>query len=334
LEQNMTCHTRIAIGLVAVTVSVAGVRGDVRTREKTQMTFSGMMGTLVNRFGGQNAKDGITSQIAVKAARMASINEVTGQIIDLTEQKVYDLDVKKKQYTVTTFAELKKRIEDAAAKAQQQAQNATPEDKAQMQQTGKEMDFEFDVKETGQRKQLAGYDTREVVMTLTGHAKGQKIEESGGMILTDDLWLAPRIAALDEIAEFRRKYAVALMGDESGVAGPENMQQMAALVASFPAFAQMSARLRTEGTKLDGTPILTTLTFETVKSADAMKAAADQQSQSGGGGIGGMIGRRLVQRGPAQAKTTAFSTTTERLSVDPTATADDVALPAGFKEKK
>ena len=326
----MNRHSRAALTIVALTVSVAGLRGDVKTRERTQATFSGMMGAMVGHLGGQS-KDGVISQVAVKGARLASMNDNTGQIIDLTEQKVYDLDIKKKQYTVTTFAELRRRMEDAAAKAKEQAKTAKPEEKAEMQQAGQEIEIEFDVKRTGQKKQLAGYDTHEVIMTITTHVKGQKIEESGGTIMTSDMWIAPKIAALNEIGEFRLKYAQALMGDGAG--GAADMQQMAALVAAYPSFAKMSEKMRTEGAKLAGTPLLTTTTFDNVKSAEAMKAAA-QPSGGGGGGISGMIGRKVMSRGPAQARTTTFSTTTEYLSIDATASPDDVAMPVGFKEKK
>jgi len=36
-------------------------------------------------------------------------------------------------------------------------------------------------------------------LTITGHEKGKKIEDSGGIILTNDMWMGPKIAALDEI---------------------------------------------------------------------------------------------------------------------------------------
>ncbi|MEO7158871.1 MAG: hypothetical protein ABI039_14995, partial [Vicinamibacterales bacterium] len=62
------------------------------------------MGKLVNMFGGKGAREGVTSMVAVKGNRKAMMSDSSGQIIDLTEEKVYDLDVKKKTYTVTTFA--------------------------------------------------------------------------------------------------------------------------------------------------------------------------------------------------------------------------------------
>ena len=55
--------------------------------------------------------------------------------------------------------------------------------------------------------------------------------------------------------------------------------------------------------------------------------------RGGGGGLGGMLARRMM-RGQTQQRTTAMTLTTETLSIAATAGAEDVAIPAGFKQKK
>ena len=64
------------------------------------------------------------------------------------------------------------------------------------------MEVDFDVRNTGEKKTINGFDTHQVVMTITVREKGKTLEESGGMVLTSDMWLAPKIAAMKEIAEF------------------------------------------------------------------------------------------------------------------------------------
>ena len=44
-------------------------------------------------------------------------------------------------------------------------------------------------------------------MTVTVREKGKKLEESGGMVLTSNTWLAPKIAATNEVAAFDIRYA-------------------------------------------------------------------------------------------------------------------------------
>jgi hypothetical protein len=118
---------------------------------------------------------------------------------------------------------------------------------------------------------------------------------------------------------------------------------MASVMAMFPSFEKMASQMQTEGRKMQGTALFTTTTFESMKSDDEMKAAGSDKSgnsekseKSGGGGLGGLLASRLrgQQSGPSQQRSTIMTTTVERLSIEPSASADDLAVPAGFKEKK
>src|SRR6266550_6894850 len=93
---------------------------EVKTREKSHISLGGMIGKVFNMFGGKAAKEGVVATTAVKGNRKATMNESTGQIIDLAEEKVYDLDMKKKTYEVTTFEQMRQKMREAREKAQNQ----------------------------------------------------------------------------------------------------------------------------------------------------------------------------------------------------------------------
>jgi hypothetical protein len=317
----------LALSAAAVLLVVPMVRADVKTREKTTFKLEGFLGRMVNMFGGSAAKDGITSAVAVKGNRMSRISDISGQIVDLSEQKVYDLDVKRKEYKVTTFDELRRRLQEERDRAEKQARSRPADDKNDLEKSGKEIEFEAQVKDTGQHKTIADHDTHEVVLTITAHEKGKKIEESGGFIMTNDMWLASKIAALDEVAAFQLKYFQAVYGEALGI----DPQQMASVMAMFPSFQKMAGQMQTEGRKMQGTPLFTTTTFESMKSDEEMKNASAQKSP---GGLSGMLAKKMGGGGPPQQRATVMTTTLERLSIEPSASADDVAIPAGYKEKK
>lgn len=109
----------VALPLLALTPGPAWA--EVKTREKTHISLGGMIGKVFNIFGGKAAKEGIVATTAVKGNRKATMNDSTGQIIDLSEEKLYDLDMKKKTYEVTTFDELRRRMREAREKAEQTA---------------------------------------------------------------------------------------------------------------------------------------------------------------------------------------------------------------------
>jgi hypothetical protein len=324
---------------LAVALSVASVRADVKKDEKTLVTFSGMLGRMANLFGGKSAKEGVISSVAVSGDRKMTANDTRGEIIDLKEQKVYDLDMRRKSYTVTTFEELRRRMAEMEAKAKEDVAKAPTEDRPQNQ--GKELDVDFDVKNTGQTQTINGFDTRQVVVTVTVREKGKKLEESGGLVMTADNWMTRSVPALKEIADFDMRYYKALAGPQVAI----DAQQLATALAMMPGLKEAFARMQRAG--LDGTAISSTTTVESVKSPEQMKEQQQSSADRGGstptsvgGAVGGAIGgfmRRRAQQNqqndPPSARSTFMTINNEVLRIAASASPADVAIPVGFKER-
>ena len=330
MKRSLTTSV-LALSLAAA--SAVSLTADVKTRERSMVKFEGMLGRMMGMFGGKAAKEGIVTSAAVKGDRKATMGDTTSQIVDLNEEKVYNLDMKKKEYEVTTFDELRRRMREAQERAQKDAaRQEGREEKAEKpsDQPKKEFEVDFDAKETGQNKQVAGYDARQVIMTVTVREKGKTIED-GGLVMTADSWLGPEIAALKELNEFDMKYYQKLYG---GTAMALAAEQMAMVMAMYPAMKDASERMAKEGNKLKGTPLTTTTTFEAVKSKAMMEEEAKQNNSSGGGGLGGMLARKMMKKEDPKQRATIFTLQHEFLEVSTSATAADVELPAGFKEKK
>jgi hypothetical protein len=337
----MTRLPTLAVAAACIAFSAQSVSADVKADERGHVKFEGGLGRVVNIFGGKAAREGVKSTVAVKGDRKISLNDQNGQIVDLAAEKIYELDVRRKTYKVTTFAELRQRMEEArkkaaadAAKAQEGKPAEAPPDP-----NAKEVEVDFSVRETGQRKTINGFDTREAIMTIALREKGKTLEQAGGLVVTSNLWLAPRIAAMQEVVDFEIRYAKALYGPMITGASPE---EMAAALALYPMLKDGLARMREEAVKLDGTAILTTTTVEAVKSEEqlaAEKKSAEAESRpSTSGGVGGLVGglaRRVTQKNePPKARATFMTSTNEILKVTTDVSAADVDVPAGFKESK
>jgi len=327
----------VALSLVAIGAGAA--QAEVKTRNKSQVKFEGMLGRMMGMFAGKAVKEGIVSTSAVKGDRMVTLNDSTGRIVDLAEEKVYELDLKKKSYTVVTFAELRQQLKEAQEKAQRDAEKAAKEEAGKEKEKAKEpdqkapeMDVELDVKETGERKAIAGYDAREVVMTITVHEKGRTIEDRGGLIVASDMWLGPEIPAMRELAEFQLRYWKAIAPEAPGMS-PE---QLATVVAMYPLVKQAMDRLNREQVNMKGTPLLTVTTFDAVKSAD--QTAKESQSSSGGGlsgGMSGMLARKMMKKDKDEKpRVTIFTINAETLEIATSVSAADLEIPAGFKQNK
>ena len=120
-------------------------------------------------------------------------------------------------------------------------------------------------------------------------------------------------------------------------------EQMAAALALYPMMKQAMGRMTAENAKIDGTPIMTTVTMDAVKSEEQMaqEAAASTTDEKPAPGLGGLLGglakKKLAPKGgddASKARTTFMTSTNEVLKVETAVSASDVAVPVGFKENK
>ena len=332
----------LVVGLALL--SSALLRADVKTQERTQIKFEGAIGRMVNMFGGKNARDGVVTTVALKGNRMLSTTGDTGQIIDLTEEKVYDLDLKGKSYTVVTFADMRRRMQEAMAKAEKDAAAAKPEPEKPSgnQPATKEYEVDFVITDGPGAKPVAGLDAKESVATITVREKGKTLDEAGGLVLETHLWMTPKVPALQELNAFRQRYAEKVYGPLiSDAAASPNMTQA---LAMYPQMKDAMAKLAAEGKKLNGTPLLTEMIF-VVAAPPGGQTSQQAEPAPGLGGLLGGLGRMRGKKNDGPAATPAaaaaapgrsqvLTTTTETLQLTPAATDADVALPAGLKLKE
>jgi hypothetical protein len=252
---------------------------------------------------------------------------------------------------VTTFAELRAEMEKAQRQAEQSAREAEraeraepsePSKPAEKDPNQKEVEVDFDMKNTGATKKINGFDTRQTVVTITVREKDKTLDESGGMVMTTDMWLAPSAPSTKELTDFDMRYAQKLYGPM--VTGA-SAQDMAMAVAMYPQIKPALDKMRAEGGKVDGTAILTEMRMEAVPPGTANTTAAALPAPEPAqkkGRFGGMLGGLKKMAEASQNKggnekpqrSIILTTSVEMLKLTPEVTADAVAIPAGFKETK
>ena len=338
-------RVRIAtVALFTCLLATTNLSADIREDQKVRFQLGGAIGKLVNMFGGKGAREGVTSIVAVKGDRKATLSDTTGQIIDLAEEKIYDLDMKKKTYKVTTFAELRKQMEDARREAEknareQRSEPSKPSAPAQKDPNEKEVEVDFDIKNTGVSKSINGFDTKQSVVTITVREKGKTLDQAGGLQMITDLWLAANAPSTKDRAEFDRRYAQKLYGPM--VVGA-SAQDMAMAMAMYPQMKPALDRMRAEGGKLQGTAILTEMRMEAVPPGAAnTTAAAPAPAEPAKKGFGGMLGglKKMAEQqnkepGGKAERAMIMTTSVEVLKLTTAVDAAAVAMPAGFREDK
>jgi hypothetical protein len=312
---------------VSLALTLPTAFADASLQERTQVHFSGAIGSIINVFGRSATHEGVVNDVYIHKNRKLSRTGDTGELIDLDQEKIYYINYARKSYKVKTFDELRREYEESKQKAEsRESRSTTSRDEKN---NGPEYEVEFAVKPTGNKETINGWATREEIITVTVHEKGKTLEDAGGYVLTDDAWIGPQIAAKRELADFEMRYMKKLYG-EAYMAG---MQQAMAAMAATPAFAKAMKTFNSKQGALDGTPIRSKMTFESVTGKEQ---TADQQQQSGGG-LGGLLGRvrnrnRSQDSGPQ--RNSMFDSSNELLKASTSASAADVAVPDDFRLEK
>jgi hypothetical protein len=305
---------------------------DATIEQKTLFHFSGGLGTMINVFS-RGAREGVTSAEVVRGNRKLRRTESSGELIDLDQEKVYTIDYGRQLYTVKTFADLRREWEQQQERAKKNAERSKTE-----KSEGPEYQVDFDLKSTGQKEEINGWKTHEELVTVTLHEKGKKIEKSGGFVLTSDLWMGPRVSAMRELADFDRRFVQKVYGQTFNA----DMRTLAMAVAMTPAFGQAMKTFYDHRASFDGTPIRTRMTFETVTGTDQPKESAqkDDSQSAPAAVIGGLFNKMKQRQAEKKSEEPAdpnraqlFDSTVEVLKATGSASAADVAIPAGFKEK-
>ena len=310
-------------------LAVIPAQADFSYQETSKIT-GGMLAGMM-KFAGvfsKQAREPMQSTVALKGNRLAHRSSMHASIIDLDSKTITEIDLQKKTYSVMTFEQMKQMLDQMAQKMHQQKPEA-------------QMDLKVSAKATGNSKQVAGYDAKEMLVRIDMQATDEKSGQTGAMVVSIDLWIAPMVPGYGEIREFYRKMATELNWTPGG-----NM------FMARPDVAKGMAEAMKEVAKLDGTPVYQTVTMGaagTAASGDGTQTTAPppQQTQqqsnrpSLSGALAGRfgLGRKQSQDSqPAQQQQQAPPGTLLEMTTEYTAFSSasvDAALfevPAGFKK--
>ena len=341
----------LVIGLTLV-VRAHCAYADIRVEERIVMEGFGVMamanmnGRSVTTIAGDRARMESDMQMQSKLVRMfAKDVGPTATIIRLDEDKVYELDLKKKQYTEETFAETRakfQQMQSQAAQAQSQPQQQpSPIDESQCEW----LEPKVDIRQSGEKASIAGLSAERMTIVASQPCKDKKTGQICEMVLTLDEWLSPEMSGRDEELKFYQAYAQKLGLDMSG---SKDVTQRAE--ALFGRYKGIWSEVATKMRDVKGYPVKTTFALgvggeqcqaaqggatgsaqngapsagapnagEAVATASGEatgEAAAQKAGQSSLGGIAGQLGGKIAgaffkkKKEPAPAETAPAATTT------------------------
>jgi hypothetical protein len=153
--------------------------------------------------------------------------------------------------------------------------------------------------------------------------------------------MGPKVPAMREIVDFDLKFAQKIYGSAMA-----DMRQIAMAMAATPAFGKAMKVMAEKGKTLDGTAIRTNMKFETVAGTDPATQQQTAESESrrptsiSSAVVGGLFNKMKQRREEKKAeaggnpnRSELFNSTTELTRAASTASAEDVSIPSGFKQR-
>ncbi len=230
---------------------------DFTYESTSKITGGALVGMM--KFAGAFSKDArkvmdpIPSTTAIKGNRMVHKTNDSASVIDIDKETITNINYAQKTYSVVTFAQMKQAMDEMMQKMQHQKPGDPPPP---------DMQFDIKVNDTGQTKSINGNNAHEMVMTMAMLGQDAKSAAKGGLDVTTDMWIAPKVAGYDQVRDFQRRMAKKL----NWVPGQSPLM-------TRPDMQRAMAELYQEGSKLDGMPV-----YETIKMGGKMEGIPDSSS--------------------------------------------------------
>jgi hypothetical protein len=286
------CGVLFATGLARAditlerTLSVEGVGA---------MAFGNMSGTSRTLISGNKSRTDSDIKMQSKIVGFLARNAVgpSAEIILLEQDKLYHLNINKKQYTETSFEQMRAQLQ----KASDQMNSADPkrQPSAIDQSKCEWLPPKADVRKTGEKAQFAGYDSERVIITASQPCRDKDTGSICEVALVLDQWLSAGFAENAEAQKFYAAYAAKVGIDPSN--SQDVSQRAKALFSQYKdIWTQIAAKMQ----NVKGYPVKTSFTLALggaqCKSSNAEQAQPSQDTGSSGspsafaGAVAGKLG--------------------------------------------
>lgn len=308
---------RLGLALLGLLAAALPAHADVTLQEALTVNGGGLMsladmnGTTTTQISGPRARIENNVQMQSRLVRLFA-GGPTAEITRLDDDKVYSLDLKKKQYTSTTVSARRAEIEQAQAQMAEsqksKSEAASPVDQSQCDWSPPKSE----VKKSGEKASIAGYDTERVTITVTQSCKHRETGDVCDFGLALDQWLSPKFDGGAEQQAFYRAYAEKMgFGTSASPGFAQNAQAM------FAGYKDLWAEIAKQTSSAKGYPLRSSFALAiggaqcgtsqpqdqaagaTTPGADEVMAAAGQI----GSAIGGLFGKKKEAAPAAAAQT-------------------------------
>lgn len=279
---NPICGLALGVGaLLALATGVASA--DVTTEQKISiqglgpMSFADMSGTTRLAISGNRSRTDSDVVMQSKLVRFLARGAAgpTAEIVQLDTDKLYRLNMNRKEYSEQSFEDLRNNMQKALQGGKGESAPQREQPSAIDQSKCDWLPPKSDVKKTGAKATVAGYQAEEVLITAEQPCKDKESGSICEIALSVDEWLAPSFATNDEVARYRKAYAQKL-GLDSATLNQEASDRARAM---FSQYKGVWEDIATKLQDVKGYPVRSS--FSLAIGGDQCKQAQSAKEQSG-----------------------------------------------------
>lgn len=275
----------LAALLIASLIGFAGAaQADVTIERSTSvegvgaMGFANMSGTSKTSISGDKSRTDSDMKMQSKLVGFLARNAIgpSAEIVLLDEDKLYHVNVNKKEYTETTFEQMRAQMQKAA----DQMNNADnkPQPSAVDQSKCVWLPAKVDAK-SGEKGQIAGYDAQRMTVTATQPCQDKETGAICEVALVLDEWMAADFTESGEVRKFYAAYA-SKMGFNPA-ASQDASERAKALFSQYKGlWTEVAAKMQS----VKGYPVKTSFTLglggAQCKDANAQQGQTSQSDSS------------------------------------------------------
>jgi hypothetical protein len=277
--------TVLALAGCILGFSAANVQADVTIESSMSvdgagmMAFANMTGTSKTVISGERARTDSDMKMQSKIVGFFARNAVgpSAEIILLDQDKLYHLNVNKKEYSEMTFEQFRAQMQKAQDQMNSNGQRGQPS--AIDQSKCEWLPAKASVNKSGEKAQFAGYDAQRVTITASQPCKDKETGAICEIALVLDEWMAADFAAGTEARKFYGAYATKMGMDPSS---SQDASQKAKMF--FSQYKGVWTEIETKLQGVKGYPVKNSFTLamggDQCKDSNSSQAQSSQSSQS------------------------------------------------------
>jgi hypothetical protein len=258
------------------------------------MAFGNMSGTSRTTISGNRSRTDSDLKMQSKLVGFLARNAVgpTAEIVLLDEGRIDRLNLNKKEYTETTFEQMRAQLQQATAQMNSNTDRRQPS--AVDQSKCEWLPAKVSVNKTGEKAQFGGFDAERVIITAVQPCQDKESGSICEVAIILDQWMSTGFAENAEARKFNSAYAAKMGLDQASL--QDASQRAKAMFSQYQGiWTEVAAKLQ----DMKGYPVKSSFTLALggaqCKDSRAQQSQASQDNDDSGssGGLSGAIAGKL-----------------------------------------